>query len=42
VARTDGNIVPPTIAAVKARVTAGEIVSALRGVFGMYVEQPVF
>ena len=42
VARTDGNIVPPTIAAVKARATAGEIVSALRGVFGMYVEQPVF
>jgi methylmalonyl-CoA mutase N-terminal domain/subunit len=42
VARTDDNLIPPTIEAVKAHATAGEIVSALRGVFGTYVEQPVF
>ncbi len=42
VARSDDNLIPPTIEAVKAYATAGEIVTALRGVFGMYVEQPVF
>jgi methylmalonyl-CoA mutase N-terminal domain/subunit len=42
VARTDDNLIPPTIEAVKVHATAGEIVSALRGVFGTYVEQPVF
>jgi methylmalonyl-CoA mutase cobalamin-binding domain/chain len=41
-ARADHNLIPPTIDAVKAYATAGEIVTALRGVFGRYVEQPVF
>ncbi len=42
VARTDDNLVPPTIEAVTAYATAGEIVKTLRGVFGTYVEEPVF
>ena len=42
VARGDDNLIPPTIEAVKARATAGEIVRSLRGVFGTYVEHPVF
>ncbi|HMD01866.1 MAG TPA: methylmalonyl-CoA mutase family protein [Candidatus Baltobacteraceae bacterium] len=42
VAATDGNIMPATIAAVRARATGGEIVNALRPIFGTYVEQPVF
>ena len=42
VARGDDNLIPPTIEAVKAYATAGEIVKALRGVFGTYVERPVF
>jgi methylmalonyl-CoA mutase N-terminal domain/subunit len=42
VARTDENIMPATIAAVKARATVGEIVNVLRPVFGTYVETPVF
>jgi methylmalonyl-CoA mutase cobalamin-binding domain/chain len=41
-ARSDENLIPPTIEAVKAYATGGEIVNALRGVFGTYVEQPVF
>ncbi len=41
-ARGDENLIPPTIEAVKAYATAGEIVKALRGVFGTYVEEPVF
>src|SRR5579864_2256937 len=41
-ARGDANLIPPTIAAVRAHATVGEIVRALRGVFGTYVEQPVF
>ena len=41
-AKRDENLLPPTIEAVKARATAGEIVRALRGVFGTYVEDPVF
>jgi len=41
-ARGDGNLIPPTIDAVRARATLGEIVQALRDVFGTYVEQPVF
>jgi methylmalonyl-CoA mutase N-terminal domain/subunit len=36
------NLMPPTIAAVKAYATLGEIVGVLRGVFGRYVETPVF
>ncbi len=42
VARGDDNLIPPTIEAVKAHATAGEIVAALRAVFGTYVEVPVF
>ncbi|HLY23883.1 MAG TPA: methylmalonyl-CoA mutase family protein [bacterium] len=41
-ARGDGNLIPPTLDAVRARATLGEIVRALRDVFGTYVEQPVF
>jgi methylmalonyl-CoA mutase N-terminal domain/subunit len=41
-ARGEANLIPPTIAAVRAHTTLGEIVRALRGVFGRYVEQPVF
>jgi methylmalonyl-CoA mutase N-terminal domain/subunit len=36
------NLMPVTIELVKARATLGEIVNRLRGVFGAYVEQPVF
>jgi methylmalonyl-CoA mutase N-terminal domain/subunit len=43
VARDPGeNLMPATIAAVKASASMGEIVNALRGVFGTYVERPVF
>jgi len=36
------NLMPVTIEAVTARATMGEIVARLRGVFGAYVERPVF
>ena len=36
------NLMPATIELVKARASMGEIVQRLRGVFGSYVEQPVF
>ena len=36
------NLMPATLAAVKAQATMGEIVGALRDVFGTYVETPVF
>jgi len=42
VAKTDDNIMSATLAAVKARATGGEIVNALRPIFGTYVEKPVF
>jgi methylmalonyl-CoA mutase N-terminal domain/subunit len=42
VAKTDENLMPATLAAVKARATGGEIISALRPIFGTYVEKPVF
>ncbi|MFN2459783.1 MAG: methylmalonyl-CoA mutase [Candidatus Velthaea sp.] len=42
VARTDENLMPATIAACKARATEGEIINALRPIFGTYVETPVF
>ncbi|MGH7708677.1 MAG: methylmalonyl-CoA mutase family protein, partial [Vulcanimicrobiaceae bacterium] len=42
VAKTDENLMPATIAAVRARATEGEIINALRPVFGSYVETPVF
>jgi methylmalonyl-CoA mutase N-terminal domain/subunit len=41
-ARTDENLMPATIAAVRARATGGEIVEAVRAVFGSYVETAVF
>ena len=42
VAKTDENIMPATIAAIRARTTTGEIVETLRVVFGTYVETAVF
>jgi len=42
VARSDENLIPATIAAVKAQASLGEIVKALKTVFGTYVETPVF
>jgi methylmalonyl-CoA mutase N-terminal domain/subunit len=36
------NLMPVTIELVRARATLGEIVHRLRGVFGAYVERPVF
>jgi len=36
------NLMPATIDAVRARASMGEIVNALEGVFGRYVETPVF
>jgi methylmalonyl-CoA mutase N-terminal domain/subunit len=38
----DANLMPPTIEAVKAHLTMGEITYALRGVFGSYQETPVY
>jgi methylmalonyl-CoA mutase cobalamin-binding domain/chain len=42
VARTDDNLMPATIAAVRARATGGEIINALKPLFGVYAEKPVF
>jgi methylmalonyl-CoA mutase cobalamin-binding domain/chain len=42
IARTDENIMPATIEAVRARATAGEIVNALKPLFGTYAARPVF
>jgi methylmalonyl-CoA mutase N-terminal domain/subunit len=42
VAATNENIMPATIAAARVRATGGEIINALRPIFGVYVEQPVF
>lgn len=42
VAAGDGNIMPATIEAIRARATGGEIVQVLRSVFGSYVEHAVF
>ena len=36
------NLMPATIEAVRARVTEGEIIAALRPIFGTYVETPIF
>jgi methylmalonyl-CoA mutase N-terminal domain/subunit len=36
------NLMPVTVELVKARASLGEIVARLRGVFGSYVERPVF
>ena len=42
VARTDENIMPATIEAVRVRATEGEIVKTLVPIFGRYIEKPVF
>jgi len=42
VARGTDNLMPAIIDCVRARATEGEIVAALRGVFGTYRETPVF
>lgn len=36
------NLMPPTLDAIRARATGGEIVNALKEVYGRYVEAPVF
>jgi methylmalonyl-CoA mutase cobalamin-binding domain/chain len=42
VAKTDENLMPATIEAVRLRATEGEIINALKPIFGVYVEKPVF
>ncbi len=42
VARTDGNLMPVTIECVRAHATLGEVVNALKDVFGLYREPIVF
>ncbi|HEX2096940.1 MAG TPA: methylmalonyl-CoA mutase family protein, partial [Solirubrobacterales bacterium] len=41
-AATDANLMPPIIAAARARATEGEMTAALQEVFGTYTESPVF
>ena len=41
-ARSDANLMPPTLEAVRAHASGGEIVNALVEVFGRYRETPVF
>jgi methylmalonyl-CoA mutase N-terminal domain/subunit len=36
------NLMPPTIEAVRSLATAGEIINALKAVYGTHVEAPVF
>jgi methylmalonyl-CoA mutase N-terminal domain/subunit len=38
----DANLMPPIVAAARARATEGEMISALQEVFGTYTESPVF
>ncbi|RIK09501.1 MAG: methylmalonyl-CoA mutase [Acidobacteria bacterium] len=40
-ARSDSNLMPPILDAVRALATVGEVMSALADVFGRYVEDPV-
>ncbi len=42
VAASEANLMPPIIAAARARATEGEMVAALQEVFGTYTETPVF
>ena len=42
IAKTDENLMPATIDAVRVRATEGEIINALKPIFGIYVEKPVF
>jgi methylmalonyl-CoA mutase N-terminal domain/subunit len=41
-AATDANLMPPILAAARARATEGEMIAALQEVFGTYTESPVF
>jgi methylmalonyl-CoA mutase, N-terminal domain len=41
-AATEENLMPPIIAAARARATEGEMVAAMQEVFGTYTESPVF
>jgi methylmalonyl-CoA mutase, N-terminal domain len=41
-AATDANLMPPMVAAARARVSEGEMVAALQQIFGTYTEQPQF
>jgi methylmalonyl-CoA mutase N-terminal domain/subunit len=41
-ARTDENLIPLLVDCARAYATEGEIVGALRAVFGEYTEQPQF
>jgi methylmalonyl-CoA mutase, N-terminal domain len=38
----EGNLMPPILAAARARATEGEMIAALQEVFGTYTESPVF
>ena len=38
----DGNLMPPIVAAARARATEGEMIAAMQEVFGTYTESPVF
>ncbi len=40
--RSGDNTMPPILDAVRARATEGEIIGALRDVFGTYRESPIF
>jgi methylmalonyl-CoA mutase, N-terminal domain len=42
VAAGEGNLMPPIIAAARARATEGEMIAAMQEVFGTYTESPVF
>jgi methylmalonyl-CoA mutase, N-terminal domain len=41
-AATEANLMPPIIAAARARASEGEMISAMQEVFGTYTESPVF
>ncbi len=41
-ATTDENLMPPIIAAARARASEGEMIAAMQEVFGTYTESPVF
>jgi methylmalonyl-CoA mutase N-terminal domain/subunit len=41
-ATTEENLMPPIIAAARARATEGEMIAAMQEVFGTYTESPVF
>ncbi len=42
VAAGEGNLMPPILAAARARATEGEMIAAMQEVFGTYTESPVF